>query len=52
MGLPLMDPCMENVLVYCNKPESTVIPHTCVLMYGINQKKEQHKSMSSYISED
>lgn len=47
-----MDPCMENVVVYCNKPESTVIPHTYVLMYGINQKTERRKSMSSYILED
>lgn len=32
MGLLQTDPCMEIVPVYCNKQESTVIPHTYVLM--------------------
>lgn len=38
MGWLLMDLCIENVVVYCNKPEPIVIPHTYVLMYSINQK--------------
>ena len=52
MALLLMDPHMEGVLVYCNKPESTIIPLTCVLIYSLNQKKWHHKSMCCYIAGD